>query len=188
MRQASSARSPAFTLIEVIVVVAIASVMAAIVIPSISAARASQAREEGMTLAEGQINSARDVARSELRCVTVGKNVTGTTMAIVGTVHPCLNTDLYASGYTNGIPNNAERELFRVQLDAEVFKDFQITEQLCAPQADCPRVRYHGFGDIFEFRTDGSTDATYVLRIILIDGTEQLWDVHAATGTVRRRA
>ncbi len=165
------------------VVVVIVGILAAVAVPSLVTAQALRARDEGEMRAEGAINQARDTARSELRCVTVARS---TPLAIVGTSHPCPDV-LYAPSYANGIPSNAEREVFRIPLDAGTFSNFEILEQLCAPPADCAAATCHGFGDLFEYRPDGSTDAPYVLHIVHTDGTDEFWDVHAATGTVRRR-
>jgi prepilin-type N-terminal cleavage/methylation domain-containing protein len=176
-----------FTLIEVMVVAVIVGILAAIAVPSVITAQALRARDEGAMRAESAVNLGRDTARSELRCVTVARATGGPTgLAIVGTSHPCPDV-LYAPSYTNGIPSNAEREVFRIPLDAGTFSNVEILEQLCAPPGDCPAATCHGFGELFEYRTDGSTDAPYVMHIVHTDGTDVFWDVHPATGTVRRR-
>lgn len=171
------------------VVVVIVGILAAVAVPSVVTAQALRARDEGEMKAESAINQARDTARSELRCVTVARSTPplgSTGLAIVGTSHPCPDV-LYAPSYTNGIPSNAEREVFRIPLDAGTFSNVEILEQLCAPPADCAAATCHGFGDLFEYRPDGSTDAPYILHIVHTDGSDQFWDVHATTGTVRRR-
>jgi len=171
------------------VVVVIVGILAAVAVPSVVTAQALRARQETEMRAESGLSLARDTARSELRCVTVART-TGPApgqLAVVGTTHPCAADVLYAPSYANGIPSNAEREVFRIPLDPGTFSAFEIQEQLCAPPGDCPAVTCHGFGDLFEYRPDGSTDAPYILRVVHVDGTDEFWDVHAATGTVRRR-
>jgi len=182
-------RARAFTLLEIMVVVAITGVLATIAVGTIRKTAEQVALEQALTSAETSINNARDVARSELRCVTVAKAPSALPApAIVATVHPCGQVTPYATDYANGVPRGAERELFRLQLDPAAFINFEVVEQLCVPPAECPAVPCHGFGDLFEFRTDGSTDASYLLNFTKIDGSLIVWDIHAATGTVRPRA
>jgi len=183
-----------FSLIEVMVVVVIVGVLAAVAVPSVVETARRAARQELELRAEMNINSARDTARGELRCVTVATNVPGAgKLDLVGTSHPCVAVPPaalvpYAAGYTSGIPAAAEREVFRQPLDTGAISSFTFLQQTCAPPADCPVPTTHGHGNLFEYRPDGTTDAPYLFRLVHADGVVVTWDVHAATGTVRRRS
>lgn len=183
-----------FTLIEVMIVVVIVGVLAAIAVPSVVETARRAARQELELRAEISINSARDTARAELRCVTVATHVPSAgKLDLVGTSHPCVAVAPaalvpYAAGYTNGIPAAAEREVFRQPLDAGMVASFTFLQQTCAPPADCPAPTTHGHGNLIEYRPDGTTDAPYLFKLVRADGGVITWDVHAATGTVRRRS
>lgn len=176
----------AFTLIEIMIVVVITGVLAAVAIPSLIKSQQFRERQEFATRVESALGGARDVARTELRCVTVGLDKTSVLSAtegsavLVGTVRKCGKA-LYDTDYINGVPKppGRERTLFRLSMPpaAEIF------EHPCPPDVDCNALPCHGKGPILEFRPDGSVDAAF--RVATNLAGDSGWDIHAATGTVR---
>ena len=176
-----------FTLIEIMTVVVITGVVAAIAVPSLIKSRQAQARQEFVTRVESSLGGARDVARTELRCVTVGLDKTAVVgpakgnAVLIGTVRKC-GESLYDTTYVNGVPvGGKSRELFRISMPPAT----DIFEHPCPPEDDCNIAPCHGKGPVFEFRTDGSVDAPFQLLTGLSTAEGPAWDIHAATGTVR---
>jgi prepilin-type N-terminal cleavage/methylation domain-containing protein len=180
----------AFTLVEVMVVVAIAGVLAALAVPSLVTANTIRKQQELEQKLEAGMNLARDAARTELRCVTVGiKVVSATEFDLVGTAHNCTSPPPppplpHAPPYVDGVPTGPDHEVFRTPV---VGNALSIFEQTCASPANCPAVPSHGFGALYEFRPDGSLDHPYILELTHKDGSVRTWDIHSATGTVRKR-
>ena len=168
------------------VVVAIAGVMAALAVPSLVTANTIRKQQEFEQKLEAGLNLARDAARTELRCVTIGiKTISADTFELVGTSHVCpTGTAPHAPPYVDGVPANPTNELFRTPVVANALTIF---EQTCAPPADCPVAPTHGYGALYEFNPDGSLAHPYILELTHKDGGVRTWDIHSATGTVRKR-
>ncbi len=172
------------------------AVIAATTLPLVVRSGIQRAQVSGAQQLESLLNSARDVARAELRCVTIGVSMdpppnfagVGFRRSVLGSVHPCT-TSLYAPPYAGGAPapGVVERTLFDFEITPEAFGRIKVGQQFCAPPNDCLEPPAHGFGDIVELRTDGSTDAVYALKVEYPDGRIEIWDIQPATGTIRRR-
>lgn len=177
-----------FSLVEVMLVVTILGILAALAVPSMADANRRRQQQELALRLEGALNSARDVARGELRCVTAGFNG----LTFVASTHPCAPVGSaplipYAASYSAGIPDAVDREVQRIVATSDVAASLVVKQQTCVPPLDCPAAFTHGFGDLFEFHPDGSIDAPAIVTLTFNDGTKVVLDVHAATGTVRRR-
>jgi prepilin-type N-terminal cleavage/methylation domain-containing protein len=176
----------AFTLVEILVVVAIAGVMAALAVPSFVTGNTIRKQQEAELQIEAGLRLARDTARTELRCVTVGtRTISAGVFELVGTAHVCpTGTAPYAPPYSSGVPAVSDHELFRVPL---VGTSLEVLEQTCAPPSDCPATPGHTYGALYEVNPDGSLDHPYVVRLTHVGGAVRTWDIHSATGTVRKR-
>lgn len=175
----------AFTLVEVMIVVAIAGVMAALAVPSLVTANTIRKQQELEAQLEAGLRLARDTARTELRCVTVGtKTISAGVFELVGTSHMCpTGTAPYAPPYSDGSPAVSDHELFRVPAVGAL----NIFEQTCAPPSSCPATPSHTFGALYEVNPDGSLDHPYLVQLTHVGGDVRTWDIHSATGTVRKR-
>lgn len=171
------------------VVVAIVGVMAALAVPSLVTANTLRKQQELEQKLEASLNLARDAARTELRCVTIGKkNIGAGAFELVGTAHDCNSgsavTFPHEPPYVDGVPSVVDHEVFRAAVSGNALN---ILEQTCAPPSDCPSPPTHGYGPVFEFRPDGSLLHPYVVELTHKDSSVRTWDIHSATGTVRKR-
>ena len=173
----------AFTLVELMVVVALFGVVAALAIPQISAAsRRANAPVQGLRV-HGFVSEARNLARRTNRCVKVDRAADGSTMT-AQTFSTCTLTEVCrcrASALpdttlnfrmADGAPRDARVEAFSGNVSTAAFADVASS------------------GDGIIFLADGSTayvDAVRIPVTVPLDGGDTTFELRVmpATGIVR---
>ena len=187
----------AFTLLEITISVVVVGVVSAVAVPNVQAAIRVKRQDAIGEKAKSMVGAARDVARTELRCVTVAPiEPCNGEIGLTTWTHKCAAGGDPSFDDQNGnlIPDDQADApppvlIEKFAMDTALVRSVEMLEpdEGCSgggTSASPPRSCY-GRTSWFQYRENGTTTKPFLLRVTAVDGTVKEFVIAPGSGSIR---